>query len=118
VARYGIPWTEEAKWTQLVVVTNYTGKTWDKKFGAAQADIVNSGGGVYFPAGIYEFKETIRLESHVIIRGATPRGIRTARDGEFKPPARSEFPSRTFRSSTTSPTAPAFTFAASTTATS
>jgi len=93
VARYSIPWTEQAKWAQLVVITNYSGKSWDEKFEAAQADIVKKGGGVvYFPVGVYEFGDTIKLESHVIIRGATPKGIRTARDGEFKPPARFDFP--------------------------
>ena len=50
------------------------------------------GGVVYFPAGVYAFNDMIRLESHVIIRGATPNGMRTARDGEYKPPARFKFP--------------------------
>ena len=100
VARYGIEWTSEAKWGQVVNITNYPGDSWGARFAAAQADVVKKGGGVvYFPKGKYEFKDTLRLESHVIIRGAQPveRGVRSevilrARDYEYRPSTLFVFP--------------------------
>ncbi|MFC1462139.1 hypothetical protein ACFLQU_00905 [Verrucomicrobiota bacterium] len=93
VAKYKIPWTDEARWTQLVVITNYAGKSWNDKFEAAQADLAKKGGGVvFFPAGTYQFKETLKLDSHIIIRGAKPPRITKARDGEYAPPTVFLFP--------------------------
>jgi hypothetical protein len=99
-ARYRIAWTDEAKWAQVAVVTNYAGASWDERFAAAQADLTAKGGGVvYFPPGVYAFTNTLRLESHVIVRGGAPaaRGVRyervaSARDGEYQPSTRFEFP--------------------------
>ena len=90
VERYGIAWTAEAKWDQLVIITNYPGDSWDERFAAAQDDLVKKGGGVvFFPAGTYDFKDTIRLESHIIIRGVDKGPARTQ---HFKPATKFNFP--------------------------
>jgi hypothetical protein len=99
-ARYGIAWTAEPAWARVVVVTNYAGASWDERFAAAQADLVAKGGGVvYFPPGVYAFTNTVRLESHVVVRGGPPgaKGVRyetvvSARDGEYAPSTRFQFP--------------------------
>jgi len=42
--------------------------------------VAEKGGGVvYFPAGIYTFRESIALRDSVILRGAEPAGVRDAR---------------------------------------
>lgn len=93
VKRYEIPWTDEARWDQVVSIADYEGDSADARFAAAQAELVKKGGGViYFPAGTYAFKEMLRLESHIIIRGDRPKRILKARDGEYMPSTRFEFP--------------------------
>lgn len=90
VARYDLTWTDAAAWDQVVSVADYEGDSWDARFAAAQADLVKKGGGVvYFPDGAYTFRDTLRLESHVIIRGA---GRGTARSQRFAPSTRFNFP--------------------------
>lgn len=116
-ARYGIGWTSEPAWARVVVVTNYAGASWDERFAAAQADLSAQGGGViYFPPGTYAFTNTLRLDSHVILRGGAPdrRGVRgerivSARDGEYLPSTRFRFPAFVpTREGTGTPVASAF----------
>ena len=87
---YAILWIDEIRWDTLVSIDAYAGESWDARFEAAQAELVKKGGGVvFFPAGTYAFKETLRLDSHVVIRGAE-RG--DAREQAFAPVTRFDFP--------------------------
>jgi hypothetical protein len=90
---YQLAWTDEIRWGAVVPVGDAAGKDWDEKTAAAQQAVVEKGGGVvYFPAGVYEFQETIRLRGGVVLRGATPAGQTDARETDYNPPTRFHFP--------------------------
>ena len=50
------------------------------------------GGVVYFPAGTYTFRDHIRIQDGVILRGAEPSGVRRATSDGYDPPTKFEFP--------------------------
>ena len=60
------PWAEKlVNWSSVFNVKDYK-----NDFDAAQKAALAKGGGVvYFPAGTYEFKENLNLESGIVIRG-------------------------------------------------
>ena len=60
------PWAEKlVNWSSVFNVQDYK-----NDFDAAQKAALAKGGGVvYFPAGTYEFKENLNLESGIVIRG-------------------------------------------------
>lgn len=93
VAHYRLPWTDDLKWSTVVTIADFPGETVDQQLAAAQAALAGKGGGtVYFPAGTYRFAESIKMQSNVILRGATPRGVTDARDAAYEPLTRFIFP--------------------------
>ena len=92
-ARYGLEWTDAAKWDQVVSIETVEGKDWNEKIEKAQDALEAKGGGViYFPAGEYEIADTIRLRSNIILRGATPEKVTDARKDDYLPPTTFLFP--------------------------
>lgn len=74
------------------------GDTADEQLAAAQAVVAARGGGVvYFPAGVYRFRESIRLLDGVVLRGADPGPVTSAHSEKYAPPTRFEFPKYEFR---------------------
>jgi hypothetical protein len=54
--------------------------TWDERFATAQADIVaRCSEIVFFPSGTYVFANTVRLESHGVVRGVARADARSRR---------------------------------------
>ncbi|NJR22653.1 MAG: hypothetical protein HC786_11065 [Richelia sp. CSU_2_1] len=51
----------------------------------------NGGGVIYFPAGIYEFPDSIYLKSGTVIRGETPQTT-DAKQSDYNPPTKFRFP--------------------------
>lgn len=93
VAKYKLKWTDNIKWTNVVLIIDYQGKTLEERFARAQADLAAKRGGVvYFPPGVYTFKESVYLKDGVVIRGAGPDGATDARDEKYSLPTRFEFP--------------------------
>jgi len=90
---YGLDWTDEIRWAQVVCIEDFKGGTPAEKLNAAQAALAGKGGGVvYFPAGEYKFADSITILSGVVLRGAAPDGVADARQDDYAPPARFEFP--------------------------
>ena len=94
-AGLGLDWTGSLAWDRVIDVTSIDGdgKYWDDRLNKAQSMLAGEGGGVvYFPAGTYQFADSIILQDGVVLRGATPTGATKAHDERFNPPARLEFP--------------------------
>ncbi|WP_293281864.1 MULTISPECIES: O-antigen ligase family protein [unclassified Microcoleus] len=94
-SRYGkqsYPWTSEIKWTCAYNIQDFQGGTLIDRFNFAR-DIAaaNGGGVVYFPAGTYEFPDSIYLKSGVVIRGETP-AMTDAKQTLYNPPTKFVFP--------------------------
>ena len=76
VSKYKLKWTDDIRWSNVVLIIDYQGKTLEERFTGAQADLAAKGGGVvYFPPGVYTFKESLYLKDGVVIRGAGPDGL-------------------------------------------
>ena len=92
-AHLKLPWTAALKWATVVDASTMPGDTADAKFAAAcDAAAAKGGGVVYFPAGTWTFKDSIRLRNGVILRGADPVGVTDARRDGYDPPTKFEFP--------------------------
>jgi hypothetical protein len=92
-ARLKEAWTDKLPWQTVVDVTQSPGKDWDARFENAQKMLSSGGGGVvYFPAGTYEFKDSLRLKDGILLRGADPAGATEAHHERYAPPTRFEFP--------------------------
>jgi hypothetical protein len=92
-AAYQLGWTDDIRWSRAVGIGDFPGKDWDEKAEAAQKAVAAKGGGVvYFPPGSYEFKQSIKLQSGVVLRGAAPAGATDARRPEYDPPSKIIFP--------------------------
>lgn len=92
-ARYGEAWTDQISWNNVVSVADMPGGDDLARFNAAKEAVLLKGGGVvYFPPGVYTFKDHVELAGNVVIRGATPIGVTDARDERYDPPTRFEFP--------------------------
>ncbi|WP_293271561.1 MULTISPECIES: O-antigen ligase family protein [unclassified Microcoleus] len=94
-SRYGkqsYPWTSEIKWSCAYNIQDFQGGTLIDRFNFAR-DIAaaNGGGVVYFPAGTYEFPDSIYLKSGVVIRGETP-AMTDAKQTLYNPPTKFVFP--------------------------
>jgi Pectate lyase superfamily protein len=93
--RYGkvdYVWTEQIKWNCVYNITDFEGKTALDRFNAARDEAVSNGGGVvYFPAGTYEFSESLYLKNGVVIRGEPPT-VQEAKDKQYRPPTKFVFP--------------------------
>jgi hypothetical protein len=91
-AAYGLPWTGELRWRDVVRIDAFPGASDDERVRAAQAALRGRGGGVvFFPAGTYRFADSIALDGGVILRGAPPAEPDARKDG-FAPPTRFVFP--------------------------
>jgi hypothetical protein len=93
--RYGkaeYVWTEQIKWSCVYNITDFEGKTTLDRFNEARDAAASHGGGVvYFPAGTYEFNDSLYLENGVVIRGETPL-VKEAKDKQYSPPTKFIFP--------------------------
>lgn len=93
LARYNLPWTREIKWGNVARIQQFPGDTWEARLAAAQTALSGQGGGVvFFPAGTYQFKESLHLKDGIVLRGADPVGVTAARQDQYDPPAKFEFP--------------------------
>lgn len=93
LAAYKLDWTGQVKWATVVDVTRVKGETTDERLAAAQALVAMKGGGVvYFPAGTYRFRDSIKLLDRVVLRGADPGPVAAADNERFSPPTKFEFP--------------------------
>ena len=92
-ARYHLDWTGSLKWSNVVSIEDFEGDGVEERLEKAQQAVAEKGGGVvYFPAGIYTFRESIALRDSVILRGAEPAGVRDARNERYALATRFEFP--------------------------
>ncbi|MEL7118128.1 MAG: hypothetical protein AAFO07_01765 [Bacteroidota bacterium] len=95
-SRYGksvAAWTDEFDWDNIVSINDYSGADWNTKLEKAQKELSKKGGGVvFFPAGIYFFQKTVKLKSHIVLRGENPVGLKDAYDGEYQLSTQFEFP--------------------------
>ena len=66
-SKYKLKWTDDIKWTNVVNITDFKGESIEENLNKAQDVVVAKGGGVvYFPPGVYTFKESIYLKDGVI----------------------------------------------------
>jgi hypothetical protein len=88
-------WTASIRWSNVVDMKSYAkGKNDFERFEAARDEVARQGGGVlYYPAGIYDFKDApsdgphgrgLMLRSGVVIRGEAPSGNPLARHGRLE----------------------------------
>jgi hypothetical protein len=99
-AAYKLPWTAKLAWQNAIDITAAEGADADAKLASAQAKIAGQGGGVvFFPAGTYHFKQSIKLKDGVVLRGVSPVGEIDARKEGYKLGTRFEFPKYEFKAS-------------------
>lgn len=92
-SQYKLKWTDTINWSNVISITDLKVKSPEECFYRAQAAVVAKGGGVvYFPAGVYKFKDSLYLKDGVVIRGVDPVGITEAHDKRYQPLTRFEFP--------------------------
>ena len=92
VAKYKLNWTDDIKWNNVVNISDFKEESIEESLKKAQAVVAKGGGVVYFPPGVYNFKESLYLKDGVIIRCAGPDGVTDARDENYSLPTRFEFP--------------------------
>ncbi len=86
-------WVDELPWDRVVSIEDFEGGSDGERFAAAVAAVADGGGGVvYFPAGVYRFRDDLQLPPGVILRGEAPQHVTDAREDHFDPPTRFEFP--------------------------
>ncbi|MDY6806842.1 MAG: hypothetical protein SXA11_23965 [Cyanobacteriota bacterium] len=86
------PWTKDMKWGCVYNIKDFNGSKDRDRFNAARDAAVAGGGGViYFPAGTYNFNDSIQIADGVIIRGETP-GVKDAKSDSYQPPTKLVFP--------------------------
>ncbi|WP_293125107.1 O-antigen ligase family protein [Microcoleus sp. bin38.metabat.b11b12b14.051] len=94
-SRYGkksYPWTSEIKWSCVYNIQDFQGGTLIDKFNFVRDIAAANGGGViYFPAGTYDFADSIYLKSGVVIRGETPLA-NDAKQSLYNPRTKFVFP--------------------------
>jgi len=92
-AGLGLAWTGRLPWGRVLDITTVPGRDWHERLEEAQSKLAAQGGGVvFFPAGVYDFRDSIAIKDGVVLRGADPNRARTALDEDYLPPARFEFP--------------------------
>lgn len=90
---YGLDWTSELPWNEVISVNDAEGETLEERLAAAQEAVTKRGGGVvYFPAGVYQFRDYVRIRSGVILRGANCFGGAAAGSAEGRCSTTFEFP--------------------------
>lgn len=93
-AAYGndaYPWTNKIKWDCVYNIKDFSAATMVAQFNAARDAAAKSGGVVYFPAGTYNFEDSIELKNGVVIRGDNPE-VKDAKSREYRPPTQLVFP--------------------------
>ena len=85
-------WPARLNWLRVVDITTVEGDRWDSRVEAAQDRLGDGGGVIWFPPGEYAVRETIRLRSGIILRGAAPDGTGDPRSAHYALPARLVFP--------------------------
>ncbi|MFB2938442.1 hypothetical protein ACE1B6_24610 [Aerosakkonemataceae cyanobacterium BLCC-F154] len=86
------PWANNIKWQCVYNIKDFQGNNLVDRFNSALNAAVSNGGGViYFPAGIYNFSDSIFLKNGVVIRGENP-AIRDAKLDRYDPPSKLVFP--------------------------
>jgi hypothetical protein len=92
VAHFGLAWTDQIRWSNVVSIKDFQGGTLEERLNKAQAAVTAQGGGVvFFPAGTYAFQQDIFLKSGVVICGDPPKGVTSAKQDGYDPPTRFEF---------------------------
>ena len=85
-------WTNKIKWNCVYNIKDFPGDNINQRFNYVRdAATANGGGVVYFPAGTYNFTDSIQLKDGVIIRGETPT-VKDAKSNSFLPPTKLVFP--------------------------
>ncbi|NJK38656.1 MAG: hypothetical protein HC835_17515 [Oscillatoriales cyanobacterium RM2_1_1] len=85
-------WTDAIRWNCVYNINDFSGSDWNARFNLAVDAAANSGGGViYFPAGTYEFTDSIALKNSVVIRGETP-SVQSAKSPNYRPGTQFVFP--------------------------
>ncbi|HXD87838.1 MAG TPA: fibronectin type III domain-containing protein [Urbifossiella sp.] len=83
-------WTDSLRWSKVINMKTYPrGKTAFEKFENARGDLVETGGVLFYPAGVYDFSTMpagvgLMLVPGVIIRGEAPAGHPVAADGKLE----------------------------------
>lgn len=94
-------WTHVLKWQAIHNVTTFGAVPDDGQddrmavMAAIDAAATTGGGVVYFPAGTYNFSDSLILRAGVILRGETP-AVRDAKDASYRPASKLEFPAYVF----------------------
>ena len=92
VASYDLDWTNEIAWDRVVDITTIGAKSWEASLETAQRQLLEQGGGVvYFPGGEYHFRDSITIQTGIVLRGANPKENEATSD-RYAPPTRFEFP--------------------------
>ncbi|MEZ6140384.1 MAG: hypothetical protein R3B84_07415 [Zavarzinella sp.] len=87
-----VKWVNQLPWKTVISIDKATGRNWDEKLKSSQALLAKKGGGIiYFPAGTYEFSDSIFLEDGIILRG-DPGDSSDPKEDRFTPKTRFEFP--------------------------
>jgi Pectate lyase superfamily protein len=96
-------WTDTLKWANVVSVTSNGAIPGDGQSDQAAVQqtintVASQGGGVvYFPAGTYNFTDSLLVKTGVVLRGFTPL-ITSALDTNYRPASILEFPEFVFDS--------------------
>lgn len=94
-ASLNLGWTDKLPWDRVLDIATIAGggEFWDERLEKAQQALVQKGGGVvYFPPGTYRFKEDIRLQGRVVLRGVEHDASSTAHDEKYALRSKIEFP--------------------------
>jgi|GEM_PF-582337 len=95
---YGLAWTDEIMWEKGISIADVIGANDDERVAAAIAKLGAEGGVIFFPAGVYNFKETIKIPSGIVLRGDAPAyggnnlGGIDATNGEYNLSTHFDFP--------------------------
>lgn len=85
------PWTNQIQWDCVYNINDFKGSTTEKFNSARDTAAARGGGVVYFPAGNYNFTDSIYLKNGVVLRGETPSVIES-KSNSYAPPAKLVFP--------------------------
>ncbi len=95
-ARYSLDWIARLPWSCVVNLAEVAGASDDERLERAQQQLGAQGGVVYLPAGVYRFRDSIRLRDGVILRGEPPERDDARRD-DYRLGTRLEFPAYRFQ---------------------
>jgi hypothetical protein len=90
-------WTDKVNWSRVINMKTWKkGKTAYEKFSTARDALAETGGVLYYPAGVYDFTTLppgrgLMLRGGVVIRGEAPAGRPLAAGGKLELPTRFVF---------------------------